>query len=790
MNRKTQIIRAGICAVLGLAFAGSSVTVLSGGIGLAADAVTVYISAFAAAILAGLCTCSGIVAVIAGILLACGLGAVIAFGPGDMDAIRALLASWQGTQADAALIEQGGAMVSVLAAYVLGALFTGFVSKKEFAPLSVFIYIGLVIVGGSFSEAVALAAYAPGLAATVAAFAMSSGAHRDGSGLRLIVPAVLTVLVAFVLVPSGRVTWQPLENAAERVREVFEQYFNFSSERIAFSINEQGYDHAGMIGEEVVAMLGGPANPDTEPVMMVQADEDILLRGTIRTSYTGYSWIDETVKNRYLYYDMTRANVRDRVFGKNFDVKSGAFEKVQADVEMLTDGTSTLFVPAGLSDFSMDLANAVYYNSAGEMFMARPVEAGDRYGLIGLNPVHGEELSAVVYAALEERDDRYTEILAGHTALPAGIDSAVYTLSVDLTDEYTNPYDKAAAIQKYLTANYHYTLEPDYPPKDRDFVSYFLMDSKEGYCSYFASAMAVMCRIAGLPARYVEGYLARPDETGTITLTGEDAHAWVEVYFKGLGWVSFDPSGGQHSGEDDGFDGDDHSDDGAEMEVPDDELLNTPEPTPTPALHPEDNSLDNFESDNTEPEPTPTLPPTDENDNPFEEPEEEPEGWGAPTVNTDPWADDEKSLGWLWILLSILLVLALAVLAALFVRARLRKADPMYLSGMAKEACQAAMILYRANLTLLSHMGQGALSGESPEAFAKRISGQFGNEDFAFFVKGVSMSVYAGKNVDREVIAAGRRAYTSFEKSMRPMEKMRFVLTRVFRGLGSFEAIP
>ena len=79
MNRKTQIIRAGICAVLGLAFAGSAVSMLAAGMGLAADAATIYISAFAAAVLAGLCTCSGMLSVIAGILLVCGLGAAAVF---------------------------------------------------------------------------------------------------------------------------------------------------------------------------------------------------------------------------------------------------------------------------------------------------------------------------------------------------------------------------------------------------------------------------------------------------------------------------------------------------------------------------------------------------------------------------------------------------------------------------------------------------------------------------------------------------------------------------------------
>ena len=318
MNRKTQIIRTVIFAAMGLAIAASAVCVLSGGMGLSADMMTVGAFALTAAVLTGLCAWSGPVAVVSGVMLALGLGAAVFMLPGGMEAIKALIALRQGVQADPALLEQGGKLMSVLGAYVMGAVFTGLVSRKEFASVGIIIYLGLIVIGYSLSESIGLWPAVPGLVAAVAAFGLSAGPQRDGSGVRVLIPAVLAVMLAFVLLPGEGTVWRPLERAAERVREVFEQYFNFSSERIAFSINEQGYDHAGMIGEDVVAMLGGPANPDTEPVMSVTADEDVLLRGAIRTAYTGYSWIDDTVKNRYLYYDVTHSNVRDRVFGRDF----------------------------------------------------------------------------------------------------------------------------------------------------------------------------------------------------------------------------------------------------------------------------------------------------------------------------------------------------------------------------------------------------------------------------------------------------------------------------------------
>ena len=86
----------------------------------------------------------------------------------------------------------------------------------------------------------------------------------------------------------------------------------------------------------------------------------------------------------------------------------------------------------------------------------------------------------------------------------------------------SNAADKALAIEHWLRNNCVYTLTPDYPDESRDFVSQFVLDGRDGYCSYFASAMTVMCRIAGLPARYVEGYSVSAAGADQI-LTGEDA---------------------------------------------------------------------------------------------------------------------------------------------------------------------------------------------------------------------------------------------------------------------------
>ncbi len=92
-----------------------------------------------------------------------------------------------------------------------------------------------------------------------------------------------------------------------------------------------------------------------------------------------------------------------------------------------------------------------------------------------------------------------------------------------------------------------YTLDVPVPPADKDVVAYFLFDLQEGYCDYFATAMAVLARSAGLPARVVGGYAtgAYHEEEHLFTVTAAEAHTWVEIYFFGIGWVEFEPTPAQ-----------------------------------------------------------------------------------------------------------------------------------------------------------------------------------------------------------------------------------------------------
>ncbi len=120
-----------------------------------------------------------------------------------------------------------------------------------------------------------------------------------------------------------------------------------------------------------------------------------------------------------------------------------------------------------------------------------------------------------------------------------------YTLS-----DYINAI---SYVNRFFENNYRYTLSPGKVPEGRDFVDYFLTESKTGYCSYFASAATLMFRSYGMPARYVEGYMLTEKEIAAsnrvledgkveVGIYSKDAHAWVEVYLDGIGWIVVDPT--------------------------------------------------------------------------------------------------------------------------------------------------------------------------------------------------------------------------------------------------------
>lgn len=123
------------------------------------------------------------------------------------------------------------------------------------------------------------------------------------------------------------------------------------------------------------------------------------------------------------------------------------------------------------------------------------------------------------------------------------LDSRIPDLARQITARDANPYDRARSMEIYLRSHYGYTLDLSGVPQ-ADPLAYFLFQKRAGHCEYFAAAMTVMLRTLDIPARYINGFQTGEynDIAGDLVVRASDAHSWVEAYFPGFGWLTFDPT--------------------------------------------------------------------------------------------------------------------------------------------------------------------------------------------------------------------------------------------------------
>lgn len=151
--------------------------------------------------------------------------------------------------------------------------------------------------------------------------------------------------------------------------------------------------------------------------------------------------------------------------------------------------------------------------------------------------VTGNQLAAAGMNYPQEIQDLYL-------LLPEELPERVRTLAERVAAAGQDPFHKALLIQNYLRINYPYTLGEARAPEGRDVVDYFLFEGQEGSCSHYSSAMVVMLRSMGIPARVAAGYATGGYDPGrnSYRVPVSAAHAWVEVYFPDYGWVEFEPT--------------------------------------------------------------------------------------------------------------------------------------------------------------------------------------------------------------------------------------------------------
>lgn len=523
----------------------------------------------------------------------------------------------------------------------------------------------------------------PAVAALLAALPLN---RQDGLSWKQAVPIALAVSVlGFLLVPAGGAVIPPLKETADRLRQQIMDHLFFTEPRDIFSLAIEGYYPQGS------QQMGGMPNPSDHPVMQVQTPKRVYLKGTSRDEYTGRSWVDTLGGRRYLWVGPQWGTLRTETFNMampegRLGNAEGLTRSQEISVQMISDSTSTLFVPQRVRMLTPAGDLVPYFNHAGEIFITRNLAGGDTYTVTApLMTAMDAGVPTLVQACASNADPYYAVMEQRYTALPDHLEQAVYDLAYRVTAGTGTPYDRALAMQNYLIRSLRYSLDVAMQPTDQDFVTQFLFISQEGYCTHFASAMTVLCRMLGLPARYVEGYIADPDESGTALVTGLNAHAWTEIYFHGFGWLTFDAT--PHSGE---TGRQDHRSDGD----------NEAEPSPTSTPEPPPPS----DSDIPTPEPTPEP-------NPNGSPEDEP----TPPPSLPETGDEPPPSPFPWLLLLLLLLLA-------GMAYRLLQVHYPFLMGREKTVLGRYVISLQQMMDLLAVRGIHRRSEETPAQFLLRAA--------------------------------------------------------------------
>lgn len=379
--------------------------------------------------------------------------------------------------------------------------------------------------------------------------------YRAAMQLTAIPCALLVTLSTLYVVPQNTMSWR--WNAFSDLLYDLGYYIEgpgtmAPGKQSYFSLASLGF---GSEGE----LLGGPAYLEKTEALHVISDTPLLLRGRVYDEYTGSNWqVSRQGDGDFRFNRFFFSSERNAALGRNMPLggRKGkeAFAKVTKEVHFSYEyryrDSNSIFIagqPSTVKIKPKDYNRLLFFNRRGEAYLpdAVPrltqVEQTTRIFLPHTMETQADYLQLEQIVSTTE-DPNFQSILGRYTALPKEYSPFVMEKALSVTKPGDTPYQKAVLLAEWLRQHGEYTLLPAEVPEGEDFVAHFL-ETQQGYCTYFASAMTVMARAAGIPARYVTGFAledALDREPFDYRATGETAHAWSELYFQGIGWVPFD----------------------------------------------------------------------------------------------------------------------------------------------------------------------------------------------------------------------------------------------------------
>lgn len=356
--------------------------------------------------------------------------------------------------------------------------------------------------------------------------------------------AAFLILVSTLPIQLGTVA--PAERISlSRMAESLAKWAGYApSGSIPASLSVTGYG-------TVDAPMGAPLTQGEEIMFTARSPKATYWRGETRSFYNGNSWSD--AEQRFKHADPSGLL---RVDGWE---NQAYWTRIRQTITMQREwrGPSPLFTGGVPVRFTFLDRNSGHEPSGRELL------SNEDTGTLWLAGAAGSAGGVQAYTVDVMIPSAAPEQLRSLAAMPGSGDPApvrrtylqlpdtlpqrVRDLASDIVRESETRYDAVQAVKTYLGQHASYTLDTRMPPRGTDFVDDFLFVTHAGYCNHFSTAMVVLLRAEGIPARWVKGFAPGepdPQVPDRYVITQGDAHSWVEVYFPGAGWIPFEATPG------------------------------------------------------------------------------------------------------------------------------------------------------------------------------------------------------------------------------------------------------
>ena len=370
---------------------------------------------------------------------------------------------------------------------------------------------------------------------------------------------VYLFLMAVMPAPETPYDWQ-------WVKRIYGQINIMLGSRDDFDSAMSGFSDDGELG-------GGIRRNDRE-IMRIQTGSNyvsnVYLIGRVYDTFDGRQWQQEysgdeeerfidSMETLYAVRNLDNGHVNDYLKWTNISIRYGVFN------------TRYVFAPLKTTRIAGSEKELEYSFAGGDLLLRERKGYDTEYKVIYCQLNIGEELFERLLEEQVEADESLWETIAREFESSMGRrvtleDAKVHRQTIydnysdqiilseeaesylsQITGDAETSLGKLRAIERELSS-YTYTTTPGRLPDSvtsaGEFLDYFLLESRQGYCTYFATAFVLLARAEGIPARYVQGFcvpVAGSEETAVLSSM---AHSWPEVYIDGVGWIPFEPTPG------------------------------------------------------------------------------------------------------------------------------------------------------------------------------------------------------------------------------------------------------